>query len=38
MVAFFSSQGMRFYVDGDTILSPKKLEEVDKIEDAKYLL
>ena len=38
MVAFFSSQGMRFYVDNDTILSPKKLEEVDKIEDAKYLL
>lgn len=38
MVSFFSSQGMRFYVDNDTILSPKKLEEVDKIEDAKYIL
>lgn len=38
MVAFFSSQGMRFYVDSETIVSPKKLEEVDKIEDAKYLL
>lgn len=38
MVMFFSSQGMRFYVDADTILSPKKLEEVDRIEDAKYLL
>ncbi len=38
MVMFFSSQGMRFYVDADTILTPKKLEEVDKIEDAKYLL
>ena len=38
MVAFFSSQGMRFYVDNETILSPKRLEEVDKIEDAKYLL
>lgn len=38
MVGFFSSQGMRFYVDNDTILSPKKLEEVDKIEDAKYIL
>lgn len=38
MVAFFSSQGMRFYVDNDTILSPKRLEEVDKIEDAKYLI
>lgn len=38
MVSFFSSQGMRFYVDNDTILSPKKLEEVDKIEDAKFIL
>lgn len=38
MVMFFSSQGMRFYVDNDTILTPKKLEEVDKIEDAKYLI
>ncbi len=38
MVAFFSSQGMRFYVDNETILSPKRLEEVDKIEDAKYLI
>lgn len=38
MVVFFSSQGMRFYVDTDTILSPKKLEEVDKIEDAKYII
>jgi 1,4-dihydroxy-2-naphthoate octaprenyltransferase len=38
MVSFFSSQGMRYYVDNDTILSPKKLEEVDKLEDAKYIL
>lgn len=38
MEMFFSSQGMRFYVDNDTILSPKRLEEVDKIEDAKYIL
>ena len=38
MVTFFSSQGMRFYSDLDTIVSPKRLEEVDKIEDAKYLL
>lgn len=38
MVMFFSSQGMRFYVDSDTILTPKKLEEVDRIEDAKYIL
>ncbi len=38
MVGFFSSQGMRFYVDNETILSPKKLEEVDKLEDAKYII
>ena len=38
MVMFFSSQGMRFYVEADRIISPKKLEEVDKIEDAKFLL
>lgn len=38
MVMFFSSQGMRFYVDTDMIISPKRLEEVDKIDDAKYLL
>lgn len=38
MVAFFSSQGMRFYVDNETILSPKRLEEVDRIEDAKYII
>ncbi len=38
MVMFFSSQGMRFYVDSDTILTPKRLEEVDKIDNAKYLL
>ena len=38
MVMFFSSQGMRFYVDSGTILTPKKLEEVDTIENSKYLL
>lgn len=38
MTAFFQSQGMRFYVDGQTIFTPKRLEENDKIEDIKYLL
>ncbi len=38
MTAFFSSQGMRFYVDLDTILTPKKLEEVDKISKARFIL
>ena len=38
MVMFFSSQGMRFYADSDTIITPKRLEEVDRIEDAKYII
>lgn len=38
MVMFFGSQGMRYYVDPDTILSPKKLEETDKFEDAKNII
>lgn len=38
MVSFFSSQGMRYYVDSDTILAPKRLEEIDKLDDAKYIL
>ena len=38
MVMFFSSQGMRFYVDSDTILTPKRLEEVDTIDNTKFLL
>lgn len=38
MVMFFGSQGMRYYVDLDTILSPKKLEETDKIKKAKNII
>ncbi len=38
MVMFFGSQGMRYYVDLDTILSPKKLEETDKIKKAKHII
>jgi len=38
MTAFFQSQGMRYYVDSQTIVSPKRLEENDKIDDIKYLL
>ncbi len=30
MVMFFESQGMRYYVDLDTIITPKKLEQCDK--------
>jgi len=38
MVMFFVSQGMRYYIDGETVLSPKKLEQTDKIKKTKYLL
>ena len=38
MVMFFGSQGMRYYVDLDTILSPKKLEETDKLKKVKDLI
>lgn len=31
MVVFFTSQGMRFYINDTKILTPKKLEEVDNI-------
>ena len=38
MVVFFSSQGMRFYVNEKNILTPKKLEEVDNINKTAYIL
>ena len=38
MVTFFTSQGMRYYINKTTILTPKKLEEVDNINKAKYIL
>ena len=38
MVVFFSSQGMRFYVNDNKILTPKKLEEVDNINKTAYIL
>lgn len=38
MVMFFASQGMRYYVDADTVVTPKKLEQQDTIEKTKYLL
>ena len=38
MVVFFTSQGMRFYVNGKHILTPKKLEEVDNINKTAYIL
>lgn len=38
MTTFFTSQGMRFYVNNSTILTPKKLEEVDNINKARYII
>lgn len=38
MVMFFTSQGMRYYVDPETVITPKKLEQLDTIEKTKYLL
>lgn len=38
MVSFYDNQGMRYYVDLDTVLCPKKLEETDKIKKAKLII
>ena len=38
MTTFFTSQGMRFYVNETTIMTPKKLEEVDNINKARYII
>jgi len=37
-VMFFSSQGMSFYVDYNTVLTPKKLEQTDKLQKAKDII
>lgn len=38
MVMFYSGQGMRFYVDIDTIVKPKLLEESDSFKKTKNLI
>lgn len=38
MVAFYSSQGMRFYVDLDTIVKSKLLEECDSFKKVKNII
>lgn len=38
MVVFFETQGMRYYVDFDKIISPKKLEQTDKINKLKFII
>ena len=38
IVVFFGNHGMKYYIDQDTIISPKKHEELDKINQIKFLL
>ena len=38
MIVFFGNHGMKYYIDADTIISPKKHEELDKINQIKFLL
>lgn len=38
MVVFFTSQGMRFYINKTKIMTPKKLEEVDNINKTAAIL
>lgn len=38
MTAFFTSQGMRFYITPNKIMTPKKLEEVDNINKTAFIL
>ena len=38
MIVFFGNHGMKYYIDSDTIISPKKHEELDKINQIKFLL
>jgi hypothetical protein len=38
MVMYYGSMGMRYYVDPETILSPKKLEEQDSVKKAKFVI
>lgn len=38
MVMFYGSQGMRYYVDLDTIISPKRLEENDSFKKVKNII
>lgn len=38
MVMFFESQGMRYYVDLDSIVTPKKLEQCDRLKKVKDII
>lgn len=38
MVVFFEHRGMRYYVDFNTIVTPKKLEQTDKLSKLKHII
>ena len=38
MVVFFDHRGMRYYVDFNTIVTPKKLEQTDKLNKLKHII
>lgn len=38
MVVFYSSQGMRFYVDSVNVISSQKMEETDMLTNLKYII
>ncbi len=38
MVMFYLSQGMRFYVDSEQVVTPKRLEETDGLGGLKYII
>ena len=38
IVLFFGNHGMKYYIDSETIISPKKHEELDKINQIKFLI
>ena len=37
-VTFYEAMGMRYYVDNERIIAPKKLEQKDKIAKVKYII
>lgn len=38
MVVFYSSYGMRYYVDETNVIVPKKLEQTDELSSVKYVI
>lgn len=38
MSAYYGSYGMRYYVDNDTIVEPKKMEATEKLKRTKYFI